>query len=170
MRRFAFVAATAGLRYRAAVRELILAVKFHERPEGLQPLVAPLSRAIRERGFDARVERVVAVPLHPLRRFVRGFDQAELLGRAVAADLGLPFEPRVLRRRVFRRPQSLAEKERRFANLEGGFAPGRRAHAVRGKRVLLIDDVLTSGATADAAARALRAAGAKRVYVAVAAT
>ena len=118
-----------------------------------------------------------------MRRFMERHDIAtydELLARAVAdpawywgavaADLGLPFEPRVLRRRVFRRPQSLAEKERRFANLEGGFAPGRRAHAVRGKRVLLIDDVLTSGATADAAARALRAAGAKRVYVAVAAT
>ncbi|HKM88968.1 MAG TPA: ComF family protein [Candidatus Acidoferrales bacterium] len=105
---------------------------------------------------------VVPVPLHPDRLRERGFNQAELLARAVAARLGLPLEPRALERRKPRPPKLKLSRHERWQAARGAYA------AVTGsqfdnRRVLLIDDVFTTGATLDACARALRAAGAAHV-------
>ncbi len=105
---------------------------------------------------------VVPVPLHPDRLRERGFNQAELLARAVAARLGLPLEPRALQRRKPRPPKLKLSRHERWQAARGAYA------AVTGtqfdnRRVLLIDDVFTTGATLDACARALREAGAAHV-------
>jgi ComF family protein len=110
---------------------------------------------------------VVPVPLHWWRHWRRGYNQAETLARAVAAGLGLPCWPRCLRR-IRNTPQQTLQSSptSRQANVHGAFAP-RPGYRMAGKRVLLVDDVLTTGATASEAARALRRGGAGSVAVAV---
>ena len=107
---------------------------------------------------------LVPVPLHPARLRARGFNQALLLARALGRRLDLPIAPRVLSRRRATRAQPGLDAAERRRNLRAAFrvrVPG----AVEGRRVVLVDDVLTTGATADACARVLLAAGAVRVDV-----
>lgn len=101
---------------------------------------------------------VVAVPLHWRRRLLRGYDQAERLGRALAARLGAPLHP-CLRRVRATAPQTSLPRPRRRGNLHGAF----RCHRRPPERAILVDDVTTTGATLEAAARCLRAAGCRRV-------
>lgn len=112
-------------------------------------------------------ELVVPLPLHWRRRLARGFDQARAIAGPLAAALGLPLVP-ALRRRRATPPQSGLGRAERLANPQGAFAV-RRPASVRGRDLLLVDDVATTGATLDAAARALRQAGAARVVAVVAA-
>lgn len=114
-------------------------------------------------GFDA----IVPVPLHWRRRLARGYNQAERIASPLAARLGLPLVP-ALRRARRTPPQTSLGKAERLANLRQAFRvprPGR----VRGLRLLLVDDVATTGATLDMAAAALKRAGAGGVTAVVAA-
>ncbi|MBY0461118.1 MAG: double zinc ribbon domain-containing protein [Gemmataceae bacterium] len=113
-------------------------------------------------GADA----VVPVPLHWRRRWARGYNQAEAIGRELAGALGVPFRPRALVRvrHVVQhlQPSHAARREA----IKGAFLARRRA-TFAGRAVLLVDDVMTTGSTAGEAARTLLAAGAGRVAVAV---
>ena len=105
---------------------------------------------------------VVPVPLHRTRQKERGFNQVDLFGRPLARRLGIPYRP-VLPKRERPRPEKhLLHFEERWEAVRGAFAiqPGSR---VDNLRILLLDDVMTSGATLDACSRALREAGAKSV-------
>jgi len=134
--------------------------------EAIRPLAAwfgsRLAELARNDPRTLAASLVVPVPLHPDRLRERGFNQAELLARAVAARLGLPLEPRALERRKPRPPKLKLSRHERWQAARGAYA------AVTGRqfdnrRVLLIDDVFTTGATLDACARALREAGAAHV-------
>lgn len=127
-------------------------------------LGAPVREELREQaGEDALV---VPVPLHWRRRLARGYNQAERIGRPLARRLGLPFSPALARRRATP-PQSRLNQAGRLRNLRQAFAvPG--PGAVAGRHVVLVDDVATTGATLDAAAAALKAAGAAAVIAVVA--
>jgi ComF family protein len=107
---------------------------------------------------------VVPVPLHWTRRWRRGFNQSEVLARCVARGLAVPCVPKSLRcvRRTSEQ-KGLSATARR-ANVRDAF---RAASALHGKTVLLVDDVMTTGATAHEAARALRRAGAAHIIVAI---
>lgn len=105
---------------------------------------------------------VVPVPLHPERQRERGFNQAELLARAVATRLNLPIEPRAIERRKRRPPKLKLSRHERWESARGAYA-ARTGTQFDKRRVLLVDDVFTTGATLDACARALRAAGAEHV-------
>lgn len=166
--RSGFDLARAAGEYRDPLRALIQAFKFR----GLRRLCSPLGDWMAEAFLDAapgwRPDWVVAIPLHPRRRRERGFDQTELLARTVARRLGLPLR-RVLRRRRHTTPQSGLHVDDRRRNVRNAFcALPRFGNAA--KRVLLIDDVLTTGTTAAEAAQALKNAGAARsVFVLTAA-
>lgn len=101
------------------------------------------------------------VPLHWRRRLRRGYDQAREIAVPLARALGLPFHP-TLRRRRSTSAQSSLDRSERLANLEGVFAV-RRSAPVLGRCILLVDDVATTGATLDAAARVLKGRGAATV-------
>jgi ComF family protein len=105
---------------------------------------------------------VVPVPLHPVRQRERGFNQAELLARAVARRLGLPLELRAVERRKPRPPKRKLSRHERWQAARGAYATVTGSQ-FDNRRVLLVDDVFTTGATLDACARALRSAGAKHV-------
>lgn len=109
---------------------------------------------------------VCAVPLHWRRRMTRGYDQSIRLAERLAQRLGLPCEPRLLRRRRATATQHWLPASARRANVRGAFA-ARPALLRSAPHVLLVDDVMTTGATIQQAARALRDAGASRVTVAV---
>jgi len=106
---------------------------------------------------------LVAVPLYVRRQRLRGYNQSTLLARELSRLCGLPLAERGLARRRNTPPQARsAEAESRKRNVADAFIADRRW--VEGKRILLIDDVMTTGATLDACARALRQAGAASVW------
>ena len=150
---------------RDELRELVHLLKFKGQT-GLGKELGPFLGGIaREEMPDAVEERarVTHVPLHPLRWRERGYDQAQLLALAVAESLGLQHVEVLARRRdtpvQFRLPAA-----RRRSNVRGAFAVV-RPQAVEGKRLLLIDDVITTGSTVSACAEALKKAGAASVDV-----
>jgi ComF family protein len=111
------------------------------------------------------LDLVVAVPLHWGRRLARGYNQAERIARPLAAHLGLPLAA-ALRRRRATAAQSALPRGARLDNLAGAVDPHPRV-ALAGRRILLVDDVATTGATLDAAAHALKRAGAATVVAVV---
>jgi predicted amidophosphoribosyltransferase len=166
--------------YGAALREWVLALKHGGRRDLAHPLGVALARRwCGEDGASAgRGERgalLVPVPLHPWRAFERGHDQARGLARALSLATGVPLHG-VLRRTRATGPQGTPGAVSRAANVHGAFAPIRSAlpggsarvrRRVEGRDAWLVDDVLTSGATASECARALRALGARSVGVLV---
>ncbi len=144
-------------RFTGSVRRALLEAKFR----GVTSLLPPLAHvAARSTQPSWCVEVVVPVPLAALRRRRRGFNQAELIAKAVGRTAGLMVATdRLARVREAQAQASLGAKER-ATNLEGVFT----ARGVAGARVLLVDDVSTTGSTLDEAARALRGAGASAVF------
>ncbi len=146
--------------YEGVLRDLIHIYKYG-RVETLSRPLADLLRAALPR--DEQWDVVTAVPLHWRRRWGRGFNQSELLARDIARGSGA----RIVRarRRVRATPaQAGLSRTARRRNVTAAFR-ARRGAAVAGRRILLIDDVLTTGSTAAACARALKDAGAARVIV-----
>ena len=115
-------------------------------------------------GELSRPDRLVPVPLHPWRLWQRGFNQAELIAAALGRDIGVPVLAGALRRVRNTPPQSGLGAASRRTNLRGAFSA---AVEVAGRHVLLIDDVMTTGATARECAGVLRQAGAATVEIAV---
>ena len=112
----------------------------------------------------SRITAVTAVPMHPRRLQRRGFNHSELIARRAAEILGIPYVESLYRTRKAPQQARLSREERR-RNLDGAFAVlPECADIVRGGRILLIDDVWTTGSTAMNCAKAFRAAGAEKVY------
>lgn len=156
--------ARAVARYGGTMRRLIHDYKYHDRHEGCRLFVDWLSIAGHE--VIGSAELVVPVPLHRWRLLTRRFNQSALLARDLARRHGLAYRPDILRRVRHTRPQVGLSHAQRRDNLEGAFriAKASRRH-VEGRAVLLIDDVITTGSTADRCARVLKRAGATRVDV-----
>ena len=136
----------------------VRALKFH----GERAVAATLARALAHLAAVPRDALVVPVPLHVARLRERGYNQAALLARAFARTAALPFACRLLVRQRPTPSQARLDAASRRANLAGAFAA---TEACPDRTIVLVDDVLTTGATADACARTLRAAGAARVVV-----
>ncbi len=154
-----------ALAYEGTAARLLQRYKFDARRDALPALLEPLVARVRELRFDG----IVGVPRHRSRVREQGGDPVHELARALARASARPLWSRALRRTRATPPQTgLGHAERR-RNVRGSFAA--RPGSLRGRSVLLLDDVTTTGATLAEARRALRAAGARRVVpVALAAT
>ena len=160
----AFAGLTAPWAYRSPLAEVVQALKFRRLAWVGARLAAPLAAELAARSVAC--DLVVPVPLHWRRRLARGYNQAAALARPLARRLGLPVAGALVRRRPTP-PQTALPRPARRANPRGAFAvPARHRRRLAGRRVLLVDDVVTTGATLDAAARALLAAGAAEVHAA----
>ena len=161
----AFDRARAAVTYDDASRDLILKLKRADRTDLAGLFALWLSRAARDLIEDA--DLVVPVPLHPMRLIGRRFNQAAEIARPLARRANLVYRPDVLIRRRDTPSQGGRSASGRRRNMQAAFAvPPRAWPKVAGRRVLLIDDVLTTGATAEACARVLKAAGASAVHLA----
>jgi ComF family protein len=150
--------------YDRRAEEFVHALKFGRRPGLARGLGPELGRAA---AHLAAADCVTEVPLHRARQRERGYNQAALLAGALGAELGVPYAPGVLARtRPTRAQARLGARERRD-NLRGAFRLARPDWA-RGRRVIIVDDVITSGATLEACLAALTEAKARPVAVTLA--
>lgn len=152
-----------GWPYEGAARSLVLDLKVRAVRSASLPLVEAMSTAVLRSGLRGSV--VTWVPGRPKEERRRGFDHAHVLAQGLARRLGLPVQ-RLLDRTGSNRDQVGLSARERLENLNGAFKG--RSLRVPGKAVVLVDDVLTTGATASACAGALLAAGASQVEVVVA--
>jgi ComF family protein len=144
--------------YEGTLRELVHLFKYGRMKPLAKTLAAHLAGALpRDKRFDV----VVPMPLHWRREWQRGFNQSALLARATARRCGIPMLNAVRRTRATATQAGLSNARRR-ENVAGAFRV-RKTALVEGRRILLIDDVMTTGATASACALALKRAGAKSV-------
>jgi ComF family protein len=159
----AYDKARAALVYDDLSRKLVLDLKRAGRRDGLGVFAGWMAEAGGELVADADI--LVPAPLHWMRLAGRGFNQAVWLGEAFSRRTGLPLARAALVRTKRRRSQEGLSRQGRRANVAGAYAPTPDARArLDGRRVLLIDDVFTTGATLEACARACRRAGAVRVH------
>ena len=159
---YAFDRARSFATYEGAVVRAILLLKF----EQISPLGVWFAKRLAELVKSERellaADVVVPVPLHRQREKERGYNQAALISKPLAKQLGLPHKALLLMRTRARPDKQILSLEERWESVRGAFAT-RPGSQVDNLRVLLVDDVLTTGATLDACARALREAGAKWV-------
>jgi ComF family protein len=152
--------------YRAELRDAVLRMK-HTSHDALSTAMGRLlAQRCREQLAETQADIVVPIPMFWRRRLHRGKNNPDVLATCVAISLGVPMKPRLLLRHVNTKPQAGLAPSRRFDNVRGAFRV-RRPEAVQGARVLLVDDVLTTGATCSEAAKTLKQAGAALVAVAV---
>ncbi len=160
-----FDAAVSAYRSRAVVRELIHEFKYNRKIHLRHQLGRWLAETLEDpRLAGRRFDLIVPVPLHPARQRERGFNQAELLARALHRHSGLALGG-VLQRTRYTTTQTQFDRSERMENLRGAFRL-RRGSNVQDLRMLLVDDVLTTGSTLSECASVLRQAGAISVHAA----
>lgn len=155
------------LRYSGAIRDLMQSFKYRRGLYLLPDFVRFLHAAwlTQIEPLNLGIEVIVPVPMHRAKFRVRGYNQAELLAKGLAKTIGVPCFSRALcRHRTHNASQTNLKREARLENARLAYHPGREIANITGKVVLLLDDVMTTGATADMCAACLLEAGAKTVY------
>lgn len=147
-------------RYEEPLTKLIHSFKYHGKTSLYKTFVKLMTESINLYHFPLGTFDLIApIPLHPVRLRERGYNQSELLSKALSAHYGLRHESSLLLRVKPSPSQTLLSQKQRFTNTLGAFKMNPSVSAA-GKRVLLVDDLITTQATANAAARALKNAGA----------
>lgn len=152
--------------YEGTLRQAILAAKWSYSPVRMRALARLLARHQATSLKELQIDRVIPVPQHWRQRLVRHFNPASIIGTEVADSLGIPCDALLLKRHRRTRPQKRVAVSQRFENQADAFSV-KDAHIFRNQRLLLIDDVLTTGATCSVAAELLKKAGARSCHVAV---
>jgi len=151
-------------RYEGRARTLILKFKYSGRTYLTRGFGAAMAEKAEKEGFSKKADIVIPVPLNIIRRIKRGYNQAGLLAKETARILGIREDGGILRRKKITKPQFKLSKYERAENIRDSFFVSGNAD-IKGKNILLIDDIATTGATVSSCARALKKAGAKKVFV-----
>ncbi len=152
--------------YRDLLRLACLAIKNRGREPLANALADLLWSGERAKLEAAGIERAVCVPRHWMKHFATGHNPSETLARRLAGHLGVPFDPHQLRKTRRTPRQAALPRSRRLTNLREAFSL-RRPGRIAGQNILLVDDVLTTGTTANRICRLLKKAGARSITVAV---
>lgn len=163
---FAFDSARAVGEYDGVLKEAIHKLKYSGHRVMAPALGALLVELLHSKhaGYLRQCECIVPIPIHPSRLKMRGFNQSELLAMEVAHSFGIPMVTNAVVRYRPTNPQVNLPLDERHENVRNAFEVVRKED-IAGKRVLLVDDVFTTGSTLDAAAQVIRDAGAKEVHV-----
>ena len=156
--------ARSAVRYEGAVGEALRALKYDNALWVIDDLAELLFACVRAEYSAVDFDFVTSVPLYPARRRSRGFNQSSLLGAILARRLECPYRKKSVRRVRSTVTQTGLTAPQRTANVFGAFRAGLFAR-LNGKKILLVDDVMTTGATVNACAAALKRGGAVSVHV-----
>lgn len=152
------------------IRDIIHAFKFEKRFRLGSYLGSAVCQAIHTTEAEIKIDFIIPVPLHPTRYAERGFNQAESIASEVSGQLSVPLLKKNLRRDRYTKTQSqLKGEDERKVNVRGAFS-AKNPETLKGKTILLIDDVFTTGSTLFECTKVLKKAGAAAVYTATAAT
>jgi len=160
---YAFDRARSFAVYDRALSEAVLLLKYEQVASLADWFGAQLAAIAQNAAAEWRADVIVPVPLHRDRRRERGYNQAELVARPVARRLNLRLDTNLLVRTKPRPPQLVLSRTEHWKSVRGAYAT-REGMKIDNLRVLLVDDVLTTGATLDACSRALKKAGASAVF------
>lgn len=164
-----FIDSTAAVwYYRGSVRQSLHRFKFRRARHLAEPFGRMLAMKVLSSGMED-LDLVTWVPISPLRKLVRGYDQDQLLAQVAARELGLPCVPLLKKIRHNRTQSGIQDYAKRRANVLGAYRPV-NADRIPGRNILLVDDILTTGATAGECARELLTAGANKIQCAVVAS
>lgn len=164
-RRHAFEEGMALINYNETASRSMAQIKYKNRREYLDFYAEAMLRRLGRKILRLSPDIILPVPVHPSRRRIRGFNQAEELARRLSEGLGIPYSAGILTRTRKTSPQKSLTPSERFKNLEQAFSARPLPKEV--KTVLLVDDIYTTGATMEACARVLKKNGIQTVYFAV---
>ncbi|GGB88347.1 amidophosphoribosyltransferase [Marinobacterium zhoushanense] len=156
----AFDITHAAFLYAFPISQLIPAIKYLRRPEALGWLSLIFAQLLRDR-IEQPPKMLLPVPMHPWRTTLRGFNQAELIAAQLGRHLGIPVRSELLRKRRTTLQQARLNRASRGTNLAGSF----KLLQPVPEHVAVVDDVMTTGSTAEELARLLKMAGARRVEI-----
>lgn len=148
-----------------SVQNLLHRLKYEGRREVGIFLGQKFGEALQKVGYSQRTDLIVPVPIHPSKLKKRGYNQAEIFARGLSEGMGLPCEAHILKRLKKSRSQTERGKAERLSDIEGAFSVIQQ-DKIFSKRILLVDDVITTGATVEVCSSALEAAGCKSIGLA----
>lgn len=159
-----FTSGVVLMNYDSVARKILSDLKYHNKRDNADYLAAEAAVQLGEEIEQMQADMLIPVPVHPRRKRVRGFNQAELLARRLGARLEIPVRTDLLKRVKNTLPQKELGSAARLNNLLKAFAV-RKTDELAGKTVILVDDIYTTGSTAEACTRVLLEGGAKKVYL-----
>ena len=158
---FAFDSAISVFRYSGPVRDLIHILKYNGYSSPAGYFALPIAELIESKPVLKNYDYICAVPLHRVRKRERGYNQSDLIAYSVAKLIDMPyFNP--VKRRINTLSQTLLSRDHRIKNLAGAIQV-KNKNLVAGKKIILIDDVFTTGSTLNEIAKTLRSAGADKI-------
>lgn len=147
------------------LQHLLHGLKYNDKKEIGRYLGCQLGYDLQQVGWATGIDAIIPVPLHPKKEALRGFDQVALIAEAAGEVLGIPILAKAIRRIKFTESQTRKSREERMLNVDGAFELA-QPQLVSGKHILLIDDVLTTGATLEACALVLKQARDVKISIA----
>lgn len=152
--------------YSGNVKNLIHKFKYSNRLFLSKDLSKPMIDLIRKENWDKEIDLIIPIPLHFIKKFLRGYNQTYLLSQHISFNLNKPLNNKVLLRTKYTKPQFGLNRKNRNENLENSFSVNKKyLNELKGKNILLVDDIATTCATANICAKLLKEAGAKKVFV-----
>ncbi|HOA54352.1 MAG: ComF family protein [Acetivibrionales bacterium] len=155
--------------YTGMVKESLIRFKFYNKPGYYRTYARLIADKLNKLTNIKEYDMVMSVPLHKHKEFIRGYNQAYLISKALSRLIKLRECSKVLKRERYTESQSLLDRQKRNQNVRGAFSV-KLPKKVNGKSILLVDDILTTGSTLEECSRVLKQAGAVKVFAVVVAT